>query len=85
MLNMGQFSKVLQLLIMHTSPQQALDCRPGLGNDVTATYFGNDQAATNYIQLFHNKTLTYVMTLLNRSYLFRKLQVDVVYLQTKTM
>ncbi len=28
---MGQFSKVLQLLIMHTVPQMALDCRPGLG------------------------------------------------------
>ncbi len=28
---MGQFSKVLQLLIMHTAPQSALDCGPGLG------------------------------------------------------
>ncbi len=28
---MGQFSKVLQLLIMHTAPQRTLDCGPGLG------------------------------------------------------
>ncbi len=28
---MGQFSKVLLLLIVHTVPQRALDCGPGLG------------------------------------------------------
>ncbi len=31
MLTMVLFSKVLLLLIIHTVPQRALDCRPGLG------------------------------------------------------
>ncbi len=30
-ITIGQFSKVLFLLIMHTAPQRALDYRPGLG------------------------------------------------------
>ncbi len=30
-LTVGQFSKLLQLLIMHTAPQRAMDCGPGLG------------------------------------------------------
>ncbi len=28
---MGQSSKLLMLLIMHTAPHRALDCGPGLG------------------------------------------------------